>query len=93
MIGALAAVDRAWRRQRYTHPRSEELARARASVLEALRSRVGRMLSRQEIRQLSAVASKRDLTLTLNQLEKSGLIVVDREERPVLYGLLPGDAP
>jgi DNA-binding HxlR family transcriptional regulator len=82
MIGPLAHIAEA-----ITRRRRQQLAAAQSSaVLFVLRERAGRLLSRAELVRLLPGVPKAELSSRLNSLEKAGLIVVDREERPVLYG-------
>lgn len=85
MIGPLEHVARAW----HQSERSSVRGAYYAAVLSALKSRAGRMLGRSEIKRLCPSVPSREMQSILNRLEKADRIVVDREERPVLYGVLP----
>lgn len=62
----------------------------RALLLLVLRSKPGRMLTRAQLRaRLPRRIPKNALGVHLHRLEKAGQIVVDREEEPHLYGVLP----
>lgn len=85
MIGALAHIHGA-----LLEKRQKKTAAAQASaVLRVLRQREGRMLPRRELIRLLPSVPRAELSVRLQSLERAGLIVVDRDERPLLYGALP----